>query len=243
LLSAENLDPGYREGTIRIECLGAGNHPIEIQVKLNPGPLILLDKKSLTFEAEEGSSMASPSRIIKIRNGGGQDLNYSLKASQDWINVSPEKGTSRESWTEVAVSFLTDQLEPGSYGGTITIECPEACNTPKQVQVQGVVREAPLYAPLNFSGMRIGGAFSVLREDMIALTWQENPRNKDIQRYRLYVFDDKGIKILLGETGPRVFKYTFRRARKDKSYRFAVCAVNSRNREGEAATTKVDQTI
>jgi 3',5'-cyclic AMP phosphodiesterase CpdA len=242
-LSAEKFDIGYYEGAIVLECPEASNNPLNIQVTLNPDPFILVDKKSFTFELDERSSLPPPCSNLKIRNGGGRDLNYMTKPGQDWIKVSPERGNSRGAWTDGVLTLSAGNLAPGIYDGTFSIESAEAVNNPLRIGVRMVIKEAPLFAPLNFTGTRMAAAFSTSREDTIILTWQENSLNSNVQKYRLYLCNDGGDRTLLGETDSRTLTYKYRQARKDKSYRFAVTAVNSRNREGEAAITTVEKSI
>jgi 3',5'-cyclic AMP phosphodiesterase CpdA len=242
-LSAGLSDIGYSEGAVVLECPEANNNPLNIQVTLNPDPFILVDKKSFTFELDERSSLPPPCSNLKIRNGGGRDLNYMIKPGQDWIKVSPECGNSRGAWTDVVLTVSAGNLAPGIYDGTFSIESAEAVNSPLRIGVRMVIEEAPLFAPLNFAGTRMGPAFSTSREDTIILTWRENRLNSNVQKYRLYLGNDGGNRTLLGETDSRTLTYIYRQARKDKSYRFAVTAVNSRNREGEAAITMVEESI
>jgi 3',5'-cyclic AMP phosphodiesterase CpdA len=242
-LSAEIFDIGYYEGAVVLECPEASNNPLNIQVALNPDPFILADKKSFTFELDERSSLPPPCSNLKIRNGGGRDLNYMIKPGQDWIKVSPERGNSRGAWTDVVLTVSAGNLAPGIYDGTFSIESAEAVNDPLRIGVRMEIKEAPLFAPLNFAGTRMGAAFSTSREDTIILTWRENRLSSNVQKYRLYLGKDGGNRTLLGETDSRTLTYIYRQARKDKSYRFAVTAVNSRNREGEAAITTVEKSV
>ncbi|MCJ7565474.1 MAG: metallophosphoesterase [Candidatus Aminicenantes bacterium] len=242
-LSAEIFDIGYSEGAVVLECPEANNNPLNIQITLNPDPFILADKKSFTFELDERSSLPPPCSNLKIRNGGGRDLNYVIKPGQDWIKVSPERGNSRGAWTDVVLTVSAGNLAPGIYDGTFSIESAEAVNNPLRIGVRMEIKEALLFAPLNFAGTRMGAAFSTSREDTIILTWRENRLNSNVQKYRPYLGKDGGNRTLLGETDSRTLTYIYRQARKDKSYRFAVTAVNSRNREGEAAITTVEKSV
>jgi len=209
-------------------------------VIVNPAPSIAVDKTELTLQAVQRSSLPPPSEILKIRNSGGRPLQFNLVPSQDWIRVSPERDVSWFSWSEVSVFPFIGALNPGTYNGTIRIECPEAANSPVLVQVQAEIF-APIYPPLNFRGRRTRANFSTSREDTILLGWRQNPLNSEIQRYRLYLLDSGGNRTFLGEVGSGTYGYAFLRAQKTLSYRFAVVAVNSRGREGEAATAVVAQ--
>ncbi len=208
-------------------------------ITVNPQPSIDVDKTSITFETTERSSLPPPSQILRVRNGGGQVLRYSVNPSQDWIAASPTAGNAWAAWTSVTVSVTAGNLIAGTYNGTIKVESVGASNGSIQIPVQHVVKEAPLLMPLNFTGTRMGGAYSISRQDAIVLTWQANRLNASVTKYRLYVYSDLGAKTMIGEATPSVLRFQFYPAGKNKSYKFAVAAVNDRGREGESATTTV----
>jgi hypothetical protein len=218
---------------------GSENAIYASSVTVNPQPSIDVDKTSITFETTERSSLPPPNQILKVRNGGGQVLRYSVNASQDWIAVNPNAGNSWASWTDVTVSITAGNSIAGTYNGTIKVESSTASNGSIQIPVQYVVKEAPLYMPLNFAGTRMGGAYSTSRQDAIILTWQANGLNANVTKYRLYVYNDLGARTKIGEAAPSTRRFEFYPADKNKSYKFDVAAVNDHGREGESAATTV----
>jgi hypothetical protein len=226
-----NLPSGGTEGAISASLVLA-----------TAAPSIVVDKTSIVFETQEGatytpSSSPTVQNSLRIRNGGGRVLNYTLEPAQEWVKVSPDTGSSWGEWTEVTVSLAIEHPKAGTYDGTITIKSSDASNSPVHVQVRVQISEAPLYPPLKFAARRISGLFSSPLADVIILTWQRNPLNADVQHYRLYLFDEEGKRLILGEVGPATFSYIYEGAKKNKSYRFGIAAIDSRKREGEAAFT------
>jgi len=86
-------------------------------------------------------------------------------------------------------------------------------------------------------GILTGGDPSIL------LTWKGNRLNQDIQKYRIYWYDELGRRQALTEVKASIFNCTFKNANKNVTYRFAITAVDGSNREGEAAYTTVGKSL
>jgi len=92
-----------------------------------------------------------------------------------------------------------------------------------------------IYPPLNFAGVKRANRSVFLVEYINVLTWQANPDNTAIAKYRIYDVRG-GARTLLAEVGADVFEFRQRHAVKDEEYSYQVSAVDSGGREGEAAT-------
>jgi len=207
----------------------------------NPPPAIEINQTALSFEMNEHETMAPPPQALKVRNAGGRLLNYTATPDRDWISVTPASGSSWMAWTDLSVSLVPANLNPGTHQGTIKIDSPGIA--PVQVPVRIGIKETPLYALLNFTGARMGASLSTSRLDTIILTWRENRLNTYVQKYQLYLLDETGRRTSIGETNPATFIFKYRQTRKDTSYRFALTVVSSRGREGEAAVTTVPRSL
>lgn len=89
-----------------------------------------------------------------------------------------------------------------------------------------------MYPPVNFTGYREVNKALFFWESIIFLTWEANPQNEDIEKYRLYSVES-GVMTLLKECGAAVFSYSFRGADRNTVYRFALTAVDIRGRESD----------
>jgi hypothetical protein len=94
-----------------------------------------------------------------------------------------------------------------------------------------------IYPPLNVSGQKVLNRSLSQAEYINVITWQANPDNQDlsISGYRLYGVNDDSWS-LLAELGSSVFFYWHRRIERDKTYRYALVAVDDAEREGDAAS-------
>jgi hypothetical protein len=105
------------------------------------------------------------------------------------------------------------------------------------------VKDPSIYPPLNFTGVRKEGGFLDGGGSSVFLTWKENRLNSHIQKYRIYWLDDTGKWQVLAEVKPSIFNCTFKNAKRDLSYSFAIAAVDVKNREGESASTTVGKSV
>ena len=100
------------------------------------------------------------------------------------------------------------------------------------------VQVASISPPLNLRGEKIENKALFYRETLIELTWEPNPLNDDVQKYKVYELDQG--QNLLAELPANQFSYTLRNTDKAKAYRFAVTAVDTQGLESEPATTTVN---
>ncbi len=205
---------------------------------INPPPCLCLDNTSLSFQGIEGESNP-PSQTIKVKNGGARILYYDLKSDQSWLSVTPASGISWGEWDEIAVSVDISDLEAGSYKGTIFVESREVNNLSLKIKVNLEIKDPPIYPPLNFRGERKENKILFHREQVILLTWEANPKNKNIEKYRLYLLEKENQNIL-AEVNFITFSYLLRKASSERKYRFALTAVDHKKREGEAAYLAVE---
>jgi hypothetical protein len=100
------------------------------------------------------------------------------------------------------------------------------------------VQVASVSPPLNLRGEKIENKALFYRETLIELTWEPNPLNDDVQKYKVYELNQG--QNLLAELPVSQFSYTLRNMDKTRVYRFAVTAVDSQGLESEPATIVVN---
>jgi hypothetical protein len=95
-----------------------------------------------------------------------------------------------------------------------------------------------IYAPLAFQGRKVLNRSLVQTEYINVLSWEPNPANVGVAKYRLFM--TAGLEeSLLAELSAQTFAYRHRGVGKDTEYRYALCAVDSQGREGERAHVTV----
>jgi len=78
----------------------------------------------------------SPSKqILKISNIGSGALEWNLTSSAPWLYVNPSNGTSIDESELVDVTINTTGMEAGNYSAIITVDAPQAMNSPQSIPV------------------------------------------------------------------------------------------------------------
>jgi hypothetical protein len=95
-----------------------------------------------------------------------------------------------------------------------------------------------LYPPLNFSGVKMLNRSLSQAEYVNVLSWQANPLNGDIEKYRVYLLV-AGRRSLLAELSADTLRYNHRKVEREKSYEYWLVAVDKDYREGEPARATV----
>ena len=93
-------------------------------------------------------------------------------------------------------------------------------------------------APLNFTGEKAVDASVGQKQYVNYLTWNPNPQNNDVEKYRIYEKVD-GKEEMLEEVDANTFEYLRRGVEEDKAYIYALTAVNIRGVEGVRAVITV----
>jgi 3',5'-cyclic AMP phosphodiesterase CpdA len=240
-----------RASQARIDYIATGSTPhsnlpstvrtgavLSSKILINPPPTLASENSSLQFRAAEGREKPS-SQILRIKNGGAQAMRFSLGKDKTWIDFSPGEGVSYGHWQEITVEADSTSLDEGTYEGNITVGSAEARNGSLTIPVSLTVDPPPVLAPTNLKGFRLGGMSLSPQQNVILLTWQNNPQNRRTNRFRVYLLDDRGSWSLIKEVGIGTPNFSFRKASRRRSYRFAVSAVDDKNREGEKASVLV----
>ena len=201
---------------------------------VNPPPALVSEKTGLEFRMiEEREKPAG--RVLRIKNGGAREMRFGLGKSEAWIRCSPEEGVSYGHWQDIAVEVESSGFAAGSYLGDITVASPDASNSPLTISVKLIVEPAPVLAPVNLRGLRMGDNPLSLQQSTILLTWQNNPLSLRTLKFRIYLLDEAGRWALLRVAALSTLSFSFRGAYRNRSYSFGVSAVDFKERESDKA--------
>jgi hypothetical protein len=233
-----NLPWGAYQEYVTISSDYTPNSPQMVRIDLNIiGPTIEADITSLSFEGTIGEENP-PAQIFKIRNSGAGLLIYQISADQAWIRISPENGDSRGEWDDIEVSVDISTLSEGSYQSKVVIASDDASNSPQELMIDLTVWLPPLFPPLNFQGEKKTNRSLSQLEYINALHWNENPQNKFIEKYKIYLLEGDN-KTLLKELDPQTHEFWHRRVLKDKIYQYELTAKDQFGRESESVYIEV----
>jgi glycoprotein endo-alpha-1,2-mannosidase len=90
-------------------------------------------------------------------------------------------------------------------------------------------------APLNAEGELTVNRSLSQSEAIARLSWDDNPNNRDIAQYWIYLVEN-GARTLLGATDASRHTFELRKLRPGRPYTFEIAAVTYSAREGEAAS-------
>ncbi|WP_440955740.1 BACON domain-containing protein [Methanosarcina sp. Mfa9] len=118
LVDAEDMEKGTYEGTITIESL-AGTEECQVELVVENGYLeMLVYPHSFEFHLAEGEV---DTRQLQISKEGSGTLEWDVSSGPEcpWASLNRESGTNSDTLTLTA---STEELEAGTYEGTLTIE-------------------------------------------------------------------------------------------------------------------------
>jgi hypothetical protein len=116
----------------------------EITVTVSNTPYISVNRSLLNFrELTNGANTYQ--QEFTITNSGSGILNWTIRVDRNWLSCSPTSGTN-SAVIMVSVPSSSDH-RPGTYTGTITIESPDADNSPQTVTVNLTVSRGSVGQP------------------------------------------------------------------------------------------------
>lgn len=139
-----------------------------------------------------------------------------------------------DSASNVEVSVDISNLIEGKYVGKLRIESDDAINSPQYFTVDLTILPPPIYAPLNVSGTRTENWSLSYTEYIDVISWQPNPQNKNIEKYRLYKVDGNS-QLILADVDASSNEYWYRDIT-PSSCTYMIKAINSSGRIGDPAT-------
>ncbi len=122
-VNAQNLDQGTYQGSFTVALSGSptpNQVTINVQATVTGQSLLSANPSSLSFTAQAGSSVASPSSTTVVISSSAQTLNYTLSANVAWLGLTLNGGTT--GGPGFSVSANPAGLSPGNYNGTITVQ-------------------------------------------------------------------------------------------------------------------------
>ncbi len=99
------------------------------------------------------------------------------------------------------------------------------------------IQVSSISPPLNFLGKKVENKALFYRETLIELSWEPNPQNTGVAKYRLYQVDTG--QTLIAEVPASQYSYTLRNTDKSRAYVFAIAAVDEADNESELAAITV----
>lgn len=101
-------------------------------------PSLGIAPQQFNFTMSEGGTAAP--RTLTVVAQGSPSFNWTATSDVSWLDLDPASGSGSGS---VRVNVEAASLPPGTYSGLITVEAPQAANSPQTVPVELVIQAAP----------------------------------------------------------------------------------------------------
>jgi|GEM_PF-2342440 len=148
--------PSVSDGVHYVYAVGDVNTDIEAdnigpaQFEVVNDPTIAVSEDSFDFSATVDG--ADPDEeTLEIWNAGPDTINWEVESDEDWLELDPLDGSSSGEHDDVTLSIDISGLDVGDYEATITIEAPEAVNSPETVSVDLEITEEEEEPTIDFS--------------------------------------------------------------------------------------------
>ncbi|HUF63679.1 MAG TPA: lamin tail domain-containing protein [Verrucomicrobiales bacterium] len=106
---------------------------------LSPGGSPLLGLSQTTFQFFSYVGEPAAAQRVAIRNAAASDetMTYTISGLPDWLSATPDQGSSASPLeiNEHTLSLATGAIPPGEYFAELTVDSPEAANSPQTVFV------------------------------------------------------------------------------------------------------------
>ena len=155
------------------------------------------------------------------------------------VKIDPDKASysSREK-VNLTASANDRYIFTGWSGDASGTTNPIAVIMDSYKSIAANFEKTSVYPPLNFRGKKILNRSFSQAEYINVLTWEANPKNKNIIKYRIYQIKGEN-NVLLVELDSDTFEYWRRRVVKNKQYVYSIVAVNDENRESDPAIVDI----
>ena len=102
----------------------------------------------------------------------------------------------------------------------------------KKLTINLTIKLPPLFPPLNLHGERKKNRSLSQLEYINILNWAQNPQNKFIEKYNIYLMEGKN-KTLLVEVNAQTFEYWHRKTDGTKVYKYGLTTGDTFGRESK----------
>ena len=148
--------------------------------------------------------------------------------------------TLRETRTAAPYSFTLDST--ALYNGTHDLMATAYDRVAQKASSSVSVVVDNLYSPINLTGRKVVNRSALLREYINVLTWNDDPRNLTVAKFRVYTVSGTQRQLLAEVNRDKLagpYTYLHRRVPASQALTYDVVAVGGQDREGLAAAVTV----
>jgi len=204
--------------------------------------------------AVSGNYVYLPGSLSILKNLLAPEVSITAPSAQSFLSgsASIEVRASHDSGINRVEFYVDNELISTDYASKYTYiwDTDSAENGPHKIRARAYNNEGKSSdyeigvtvrnydPPLKFSGQKVMNRSLSQSEYINVLTWQSNPNNTNIVKYRIYEREGKNLSLLV-ELDASTFIYLHRGVEKDKQYTYALVAVDEDKIESKTAITSV----
>ncbi|MCK5602118.1 hypothetical protein KAR91_09620, partial [Candidatus Pacearchaeota archaeon] len=131
-----NLPAGDYSGQITISDPNAVNSPKVVDVSLTiTGPSLGTSQNNYSFTASKQTIDPSPQTLTISNLTGGGTLNWTITPDCNWMTIEPASGAITSGSADVLLDIDQSKINYGNHTCQLTVEAPNAANSPQTVTV------------------------------------------------------------------------------------------------------------
>jgi len=120
----ESLAPGWHTGVVTVTASGIATQGVAVVMRVNNTPILSWNAGQCAWTniITEGETLASTSfDVWNNSQTPAGTMRFTMSSDSDWIELSPDTGTSAGDHQAISVAYNVSDLPPGGYTGTVTL--------------------------------------------------------------------------------------------------------------------------
>ncbi|MBW1862995.1 MAG: hypothetical protein JRJ02_11565 [Deltaproteobacteria bacterium] len=227
---------------------------LNISNPYNPYGVIGYEGEWAEGVAVSGNRVYMPGSLYILKNRSAPDLSISSPSALSTLvgSVPVEAKASHSTGIDEVEFYIdgslktTNRLSPFIYtwdttseeDGLHKIKVKAYNNNGMSSEAEIEVFTRSVYKPLNFSGEKIMNRSLSQAEHINVLSWQANPGNVNIAKYRIFLKNGYS-RSLLAELNSDIFEYMHRKVEEETPYTYVLVAVDHEGRESDPVSVSI----
>ena len=140
-----DLSPGFNAGAIQLTAPGAEPARVELSYTIHIPPTLVVDPASI--ERTDALAGGPVEVVLLVMNQQLGPMEWSIYENSQFITIEPQSGTAIAGHpSRVTVALDPAGLGEGLHQAELTVEAPEAANSPATVAVDWTLADLPVIA-------------------------------------------------------------------------------------------------
>jgi hypothetical protein len=140
-----DLSPGVRAGAVLLTAPGAEPVRVELSYTIHTPPSLVVDPAGI--ERTDALAGGAVEVVLLVKNQQLGPMDWTIYESSPFVTVEPQSGTSIAAHpSRVTVTLDPAGMSAGLHQAELTVDAPEAANSPATVAVDWTLADLPVIA-------------------------------------------------------------------------------------------------